>query len=266
MVYPASLGAKAPSGCSWLSHALNQSLLTNDGESLFQLQRLRMKLTFWSLLSTTLQALLSTLLSTCLLLTQRVNSTSALIVTHSSICNMGSQNRSAMVRIPTHSQASVATRAELRIPDPTANPYLANAVTLMAGLMKRVLASLEELVGGNPMIIHKPPLILRAALAASNSRISKMLLVSISSYLVSKGRSGVSSAPPLLIGILEILRWLLNNYPACVLCPFWTLFWFICSRGFWYVLCFSRRLPLFFLNCYRFMNWKITFTCLYWIE
>ncbi len=41
-------------------------------------------------------------------------------------------NRSAMVRIP--ARRGVGTRAELRMPDPSANPYLALAVMLAAGL------------------------------------------------------------------------------------------------------------------------------------
>lgn len=47
----------------------------------------------------------------------------------------GRKNRSALVRIPTHKPGKhVATRIELRNPDPCANPYLALAVTLAAGL------------------------------------------------------------------------------------------------------------------------------------
>ncbi|MDZ7671612.1 MAG: type I glutamate--ammonia ligase [Halanaerobiales bacterium] len=42
------------------------------------------------------------------------------------------QNRSALVRVP--SARKEATRIELRSPDPAANPYLAMAVTLKAGL------------------------------------------------------------------------------------------------------------------------------------
>jgi glutamine synthetase len=42
------------------------------------------------------------------------------------------QNRSALVRVP--SAREEATRIELRSPDPAANPYLAMAVTLKAGL------------------------------------------------------------------------------------------------------------------------------------
>jgi glutamine synthetase len=43
-------------------------------------------------------------------------------------------NRSAAVRIPTYSSSPKAVRIEYRPPDPTANPYLAEAAMLMAGL------------------------------------------------------------------------------------------------------------------------------------
>jgi glutamine synthetase len=46
----------------------------------------------------------------------------------------GQRNRSALIRIPLHSGSTNATRAELRCPDPSANPYLAYAVMLAAGL------------------------------------------------------------------------------------------------------------------------------------
>jgi glutamine synthetase len=44
------------------------------------------------------------------------------------------RNRSAAVRIPTYSSNPKAVRIEYRPPDPTANPYLAHAAMLMAGL------------------------------------------------------------------------------------------------------------------------------------
>jgi glutamine synthetase len=45
-----------------------------------------------------------------------------------------SRNRSAAIRIPQYSQAPAAKRLEFRCPDPTANPYLAFAAMLLAGL------------------------------------------------------------------------------------------------------------------------------------
>jgi glutamine synthetase len=44
------------------------------------------------------------------------------------------RNRSAAVRIPTYSENPKAKRIEYRQPDPAANPYLAFAALLMAGL------------------------------------------------------------------------------------------------------------------------------------
>ncbi len=45
-----------------------------------------------------------------------------------------SRNRSACVRIPVYSNSPSAVRMEYRCPDPTANPYLAFAAMLMAGI------------------------------------------------------------------------------------------------------------------------------------
>jgi glutamine synthetase len=44
------------------------------------------------------------------------------------------RNRSASVRIPLYSKSPKAKRLEFRCPDPSANPYLAFAAMLMAGL------------------------------------------------------------------------------------------------------------------------------------
>src|SRR5467141_3512717 len=45
-----------------------------------------------------------------------------------------SRNRSAAIRIPTYSESPKAKRVEYRPPDPAANPYLAFAAMMMAGL------------------------------------------------------------------------------------------------------------------------------------
>jgi glutamine synthetase len=47
---------------------------------------------------------------------------------------MSQRNRSAAARIPMYSDAPAAKRVEFRCPDPSANPYLAFAAMLMAGL------------------------------------------------------------------------------------------------------------------------------------
>jgi glutamine synthetase len=44
------------------------------------------------------------------------------------------RNRSAAIRIPMYSESAAAKRLEFRCPDPTANPYLAFAAMLMAGI------------------------------------------------------------------------------------------------------------------------------------
>ena len=62
----------------------------------------------------------------------------------------GRKNRSALVRIPTHKPGKHnSTRVELRNPDPTANPYLALAATLAAGIrgIEEGLALPEEMSG-----------------------------------------------------------------------------------------------------------------------
>jgi len=74
--------------------------------------------------------------SMCAVLAPTVNSYKRLVPGFEApvyIC-WGQQNRSALIRIPLHSGSSNATRAELRCPDPSANPYLAYAVMLAAGL------------------------------------------------------------------------------------------------------------------------------------
>ena len=76
------------------------------------------------------------------------------------------RNRSAAVRIPTYSDSPKARRLEFRSPDPTANPYLAFAAMLMAGLdgiarktepPKPIEADLYELEGTEAAEIRDLP-------------------------------------------------------------------------------------------------------------
>jgi glutamine synthetase len=57
------------------------------------------------------------------------------------------RNRSAICRIPMYSASPKSKRVEFRAPDPTANPYLAFAAMLMAGLdgIKRKLEPPEPI-------------------------------------------------------------------------------------------------------------------------
>lgn len=72
------------------------------------------------------------------LMNPTINSYKRLVVGYEAPVNAawGQKNRSALVRIPRVSPAvaAKATRIELRCPDPSANPYLAFAVMLAAGL------------------------------------------------------------------------------------------------------------------------------------
>ena len=74
----------------------------------------------------------------------------------------GLRNRSAMIRIPIYKPGKqLSTRIELRSPDPMANPYLVNAVTLAAGLdgIQRGLELPEE---GTSELLGLPERELRA--------------------------------------------------------------------------------------------------------
>jgi glutamine synthetase len=85
------------------------------------------------------------------------------------------RNRSAAIRIPTYSASPRAKRIEFRTPDPAANPYLANAAMLMAGLdgiLGRILpgdpleGNLYELPAGEKARIPSVPDSLKGALDA----------------------------------------------------------------------------------------------------
>lgn len=73
----------------------------------------------------------------CLVTNQYVNSYKRLVPGYEApiYCCWGRRNRSALVRVPTYKPGKEnATRIEMRNPDPAANPYLAFAAMLAAGL------------------------------------------------------------------------------------------------------------------------------------
>src|SRR5512144_1516077 len=72
----------------------------------------------------------------CAICNPTVNSYKRLVPGYEAPVNLAysSRNRSAAIRIPTYSENPKAKRIEYRPPDPAANPYVAFAAMLMAGL------------------------------------------------------------------------------------------------------------------------------------
>jgi glutamine synthetase len=85
----------------------------------------------------------------CAICSPTTNSYKRLVPGYEAPVNLAysARNRSAAIRIPTFSESPKAKRIEYRPPDPAANPYLAFAALLLAG-MDGVLNKIEP---GEPM-------------------------------------------------------------------------------------------------------------------
>jgi glutamine synthetase len=94
----------------------------------------------------------------CAICSPTTNSYKRLVPGYEAPVNLAysSRNRSAAIRIPTYSESPKAKRIEYRPPDPSANPYLAFAAMLLAGLD----GVLNKLDPGEPLdknIYELPP-------------------------------------------------------------------------------------------------------------
>lgn len=116
---------------------LYQSLLDHDGESLFWAPKTDHPAHLSPLAQHYVAGLLKYAPEFMLVTNPTVNSYKRFITSGEvpNYATWGQRDRSALVRVPTHKPGKhVSTRIELRNPDPTANPYLAIAATIAAGL------------------------------------------------------------------------------------------------------------------------------------
>jgi glutamine synthetase len=133
----ASFMPKPISGVPGSAMFLYQSLLDHDGENLFWASKDEHPAHLSELGQHYVAGLLKYAPEFTLITDPTVNSYKRFIRSGEvpNYATWGRKNRSALVRIPTHKPGKhIATRVELRSADPTANPYLALAVTLAAGL------------------------------------------------------------------------------------------------------------------------------------
>lgn len=132
---------------------LYQSLLDHDGENLFWAPKESHEAHLSELAQHYIAGILKYAPEFTLVTNPTVNSYKRFISTGEvpTHATWGRKNRSALVRIPAHKPGKhIATRIELRSPDPTANPYLALAATIASGLkgIEEGLPLPEEAAGG----------------------------------------------------------------------------------------------------------------------
>lgn len=116
---------------------LHQSLFDNDGNNIFWEENSSDDLHLSELARHYIAGILAYAPEFMLVTNPTVNSYKRLVPSADAprYATWGRRNRSALVRIPTYKPGkSLSTRLELRLPDPTCNPYLAFAATLAAGL------------------------------------------------------------------------------------------------------------------------------------
>jgi glutamine synthetase len=114
---------------------VHQSLFSLDGKNLFFDKKDDYHLS--SMAKSFIQGQLLHIKAMNAILNPTINSYKRLVVGYEAPVYIawGQRNRSALIRIPRYTPGrEKAVRAELRCPDPTANPYLAFAVMLAAGL------------------------------------------------------------------------------------------------------------------------------------
>ena len=122
----------------------------------------------------------------------------------------GLRNRASMVRIPVYKPGKqLSTRIELRSPDPMANPYLVNAVTLAAGLdgIERTLelppeATAETLKLTDRQMVEAGYTPSASTSTASSSKRSATSGISLSPRLPS-GRSSTTWRTPNRAGLFQ---------------------------------------------------------------
>lgn len=133
----ASFMPKPLSGAPGSAMFLYLSLFDHDGENLFWAPKTEHPAHLSELAQRFVAGLLRYAPEFTLVTNPTVNSYKRFITSGEvpNYATWGRKNRSALVRVPTHKPGKhVATRVELRSPDNTANPYLALAVMLAAGL------------------------------------------------------------------------------------------------------------------------------------